>query len=215
MLLFLFSHPTELWIGSLSFYAICLLSVVAIFLPSFYMFFGGINPLLWVVRFVSLNPTRVSNSLLWEYWKCCKKLMIKLVMLWVCILTWVERKVNNQMRSKCTFKKPKWRVVTFSWRLYSLFKPVWNTYLFGTFLFQMRLVIYWVFIVLLSFAVVLWKTSYHDKSKSTLRIPKIIIRKIFHVLVVAIFAPGILYDPALLHLCSGVAVSIFLFVEVR
>ncbi|CAB4016565.1 Hypothetical predicted protein [Paramuricea clavata] len=56
------SEPVEFWIGSLSFYAVCLLSVMAIFIPSFYMTLGGVNPIFWAVNFLSLNPTRVSLS---------------------------------------------------------------------------------------------------------------------------------------------------------
>ena len=70
-------------------------------------------------------------------------------------------------------------------------------------------------VVLLSFAVVIWKSWYNDKNKDPTGTPNIIIRKVFHVLAVAIFIPGILYDPALLHVCSAVATSLFLFVEVR
>ena len=89
---------------------------------------------------------------------------------------------------------------------------VTNNYVF---IFQIRLIIYWVLVALLSFAVVIWKSSYNDKSKDPPGTPNIIIRKVFHILAVAIFIPGILYDPALLHVCSAVATSLFLFVEVR
>ena len=64
LFLFYFSEPAEIWIGSLSFYAICLLSVMAIFLPSFYITLGGVNPVLWAIKFLSLSPTRVSYILL-------------------------------------------------------------------------------------------------------------------------------------------------------
>ncbi|XP_028399200.1 dolichol kinase-like isoform X2 [Dendronephthya gigantea] len=129
------SEPAELWIGCLSFYAICLLSFMSVFLPSFYITLGGVNPVLWAVKFLSLNPTRI------------------------------------------------------------------------------RLIIYWFAIVLLSFAVVVWKSSYHEKKDDRPLTPNIIVRKIFHILAVAIFIPGILYDPSLLHMCSSVATSLFLFIE--
>ena len=66
-----FSEPVELWIGSLSFYAICILSVMAIFIPSFYMTLGGVNPIFWAVKFLSLNPTRVSLSCVLYGMFCC------------------------------------------------------------------------------------------------------------------------------------------------
>ena len=63
MIVFLYySEPIEQWIGTLSFYAICLLSFMAIFLPSFYMTLGGINPVIWAYQFLNLNPTRVCNK---------------------------------------------------------------------------------------------------------------------------------------------------------
>ena len=129
------SEPAELWIGSLSFYAICLLSVMAIFLPCFYMTLAGVNPVVWAVKFLSLTPTR--------------------------------------------------------------------TYL----------IIYWLLVVSFSLTVVIWKSSYNATNSDPPGTPNIIVRKIFHILAVAIFIPGIFYDPALLHVCSAVATSLFLFVE--
>lgn len=58
-----YSEPVEVWIGTLSFYVICLLSLLAIFLPSFYVTLGGINPITWAYQFLNVNPTRVSCHL--------------------------------------------------------------------------------------------------------------------------------------------------------
>ncbi|XP_046858662.1 dolichol kinase-like [Xenia sp. Carnegie-2017] len=70
------------------------------------------------------------------------------------------------------------------------------------------LLFYWTIIALFSLFVVSWRYSYPSLTPSN-----IIVRKIFHVLAVAIFVPGIIYDPALLHLCSTLAISLFIFVE--
>lgn len=81
--------------------------------------------------------------------------------------------------------------------------------------FQIRLIVYWFFIVLTAFAIVAWKSHHSAKLEDSLTFPNIIVRKVFHILAVAIFVPGILYDPSLLHLCSSVAASLFLLIEVN
>ena len=82
-------------------------------------------------------------------------------------------------------------------------------------IFQMYLTLYWLVIVFLSIAVVIWKRSHESRKRQDLTgTPNIIIRKFFHVLAAAIFIPGIIYDPTLLHVCSAMATSLFLFVEV-
>lgn len=69
---------------------------------------------------------------------------------------------------------------------------------------------YWSCVVAIAVVFVAWK-SRHSKSNAS----SAIVRKIFHLLALAIYIPGVVYDPYVTHLASSVAVASFIFIEVR
>jgi len=75
---------------------------------------------------------------------------------------------------------------------------------------QCYLILYWSLIVILSIAVVIVKNAIESTSQSTT-----ITRKYFHVLAIAVFLPGIIFDAHLMHLAASVALAAFLFLEVK
>lgn len=73
--------------------------------------------------------------------------------------------------------------------------------------FQFRLITYWVACCITAVMAVN-KQIKEAKKAST------IIRKIFHILSVAVFLPGLLYKCSLTYLASGVVLGIFIMLEV-
>ena len=73
----------------------------------------------------------------------------------------------------------------------------------------MPLVRYWFCIVLVAIGFVAWQSW-----KPTSTASSTITRKFFHLLALAVYIPGIIYEPYLTHLASSVAVAAFVFIEV-
>ena len=63
--------------------------------------------------------------------------------------------------------------------------------------------------VAVSVAFVLWKSRQTKSNASST-----IVRKYFHLLALAIYIPGVIYEPYVTHLASSVAVAAFIFIEV-
>ncbi|KAK2581693.1 hypothetical protein KPH14_002180 [Odynerus spinipes] len=78
-------------------------------------------------------------------------------------------------------------------------------YIFGT---QRRvaLMIYWAMCLLLSIFVITFQVLSSTRATTS-------IRKYFHILAVLVYIPGILFEPTLLYLSSGVIMGIFCVVE--
>ena len=68
----------------------------------------------------------------------------------------------------------------------------------------MCLVIWWIFLLSIAVAVIIWKTSKNQKMKGKI-LPNIIVRKFFHLIAILIFVPGICVEPNITKLASGVA----------
>ena len=87
----------------------------------------------------------------------------------------------------------------------------WNSLaivIFFVFL-QIPLIRYWFCIVLVAIGFTAWQSRKPTSSASST-----ITRKFFHLLALAVYIPGIIYEPYLMHLASSVAVAAFIFVEV-
>ena len=74
------------------------------------------------------------------------------------------------------------------------------------------LIAYWVLLLLVSVAVVVWNTDYNTQSGRAF-VPNIVIRKFFHFVAVLIFVPGIHFEPDFTKFASGVAIVILLICE--
>ncbi|XP_048583483.1 dolichol kinase isoform X2 [Nematostella vectensis] len=70
------------------------------------------------------------------------------------------------------------------------------------------LTLYWLVVVMLSICVVIWRNSSIDKLQ-----PRTVVRKYFHLLSIAIFLPGVIWEPSLTHIASGAAFAAFVFLE--
>ena len=66
------------------------------------------------------------------------------------------------------------------------------------------LVIWWIFLLSIAVAVMIWKASENQKVKGKI-LPNIIVRKFFHLVAILIFVPGIYVEPNVTKLASGVA----------
>ena len=77
------------------------------------------------------------------------------------------------------------------------------------FFLQIPLIRYWFCIVLVAIGFVAWQSR-----KATSSASSTITRKFFHLLALAVYIPGIIYEPYLTHLASSVAVAAFVFIEV-
>lgn len=73
---------------------------------------------------------------------------------------------------------------------------------------RMPLIRYWFCIVLVAIGFVAWQSRKPTSSASST-----ITRKFFHLLALAVYIPGIIYEPYLTHLASSVAVAAFVFIE--
>lgn len=71
----------------------------------------------------------------------------------------------------------------------------------------MLLLVYWVGCVLIAIAVMAGQISSKQKATTSLR-------KYFHILAVVVFIPGILVNPCLMYLASGLVLALFLLLEV-
>ena len=78
------------------------------------------------------------------------------------------------------------------------------------FFFQLPLIQYWFCVVFVAIGFVAWK-SRHPRSNAS----STVVRKCFHLLALAVYIPGVVYEPYVTHLASSVAVAAFIFVEVR
>lgn len=76
---------------------------------------------------------------------------------------------------------------------------------------QMPLVRYWFCVVFVAVGFVAWKSLRRQSSPNA---SGTITRKVFHLLALAIYIPGVIYEPNITHLASSVAVAAFLFIEV-
>lgn len=74
--------------------------------------------------------------------------------------------------------------------------------------FQIKTVAFWSFLSIAAAAVIQHKIKGAQKAST-------ITRKIFHVLSVAVFIPGLLYHCNFLYLASGVVLGAFLVLEVK
>lgn len=75
----------------------------------------------------------------------------------------------------------------------------------------MPLIRYWFCIVLVAIGFVAWKSLRQQPTPSA---SSTITRKVFHLLALAIYIPGVVYEPYLTHLASSVAIAAFIFIEV-
>lgn len=75
---------------------------------------------------------------------------------------------------------------------------------------RMPLVRYWFCVVLVAVGFVAWKSLRLQSSPTA---PSTITRKVFHLLALAVFIPGVVYEPNVTHLASSVAVAAFIFIE--
>ncbi|XP_050326940.1 dolichol kinase isoform X1 [Bactrocera neohumeralis] len=71
---------------------------------------------------------------------------------------------------------------------------------------RVYIVVFYVIMVLLTFLTVWWQIGNEEKASTR-------IRKIFHVLIVLVFIPGIIYQCSFLYIATGVALAIFTVFE--
>ncbi|XP_075224704.1 dolichol kinase isoform X3 [Lycorma delicatula] len=87
------------------------------------------------------------------------------------------------------------------------FSPVlWIINLLTADLFTVHLLIYWVVCSVIAIISVIIQV-YGCKKAST------VVRKIFHILAVAVFVPGLIFRPCLLYLASGICFALFVALE--
>lgn len=75
---------------------------------------------------------------------------------------------------------------------------------------RIPLVRYWFCVVFVAVGFVAWKSLRRQSSPNA---SGTITRKVFHLLALAIYIPGVIYEPNITHLASSVAVAAFLFIE--
>lgn len=73
----------------------------------------------------------------------------------------------------------------------------------------MPLIGYWLCVVAVAVVFVAWKSRYSNSNASST-----VVRKFFHLLALAIYIPGVIYEPYVTHLASSVALAAFIFIEV-
>jgi len=73
---------------------------------------------------------------------------------------------------------------------------------------RLPLIQYWFCVVFVAIGFVAWK-SRHPRSNAS----STVVRKCFHLLALAVYIPGVVYEPYVTHLASSVAVAAFIFVE--
>lgn len=74
----------------------------------------------------------------------------------------------------------------------------------------MQLISYWFCVVAVAVGFVAWKSRHARTNASST-----VVRKCFHLLALAIYIPGVIYEPYITHLASSVAVAAFIFIEVK
>lgn len=74
-------------------------------------------------------------------------------------------------------------------------------------LLQIVVVIYWAICLLSSVFILAYQILANSQATSS-------IRKIFHVLATFVYVPGVIYDPSLLYLASGLILALFIAIEV-
>lgn len=72
---------------------------------------------------------------------------------------------------------------------------------------QIKMILYWVICVCIATLAVIRQEHKGASSSSE--------RKIFHILAVAVFVPGLMYECTLLYLGSGMLLGIFFLLEVN
>jgi len=74
--------------------------------------------------------------------------------------------------------------------------------------FQVYLLVYWFICCFFAICAVRVQVQNHQQASTS-------VRKIFHVLIVAVYLPGLAWECTLLYLSSGVALAFLILVEVR
>lgn len=72
---------------------------------------------------------------------------------------------------------------------------------------QIAIFIYWAICFLLSIFIIIYQILLKSQATSSTR-------KHFHVLATVAYVPGMIYDPSLLYLASGVMLILFIALEV-
>ncbi|XP_028664906.1 dolichol kinase [Erpetoichthys calabaricus] len=76
---------------------------------------------------------------------------------------------------------------------------------------RLYLLSYWLFLAVLASGIVLQQNFKRGESKK--HQASTVVRKYFHLIVVATFVPGLIYDRELLHVASVICLSVFLLLE--
>ncbi|KXJ11908.1 Dolichol kinase [Exaiptasia diaphana] len=85
-------NSAEEWIGHISFYLVLILAFFSFLLPWTYLMLGGVNPLSWLIHFITYTRTRYY---LVGYWSCIVLLSIMIV---------VSKNWNNTQTTTVTRK---------------------------------------------------------------------------------------------------------------
>jgi dolichol kinase len=75
-------------------------------------------------------------------------------------------------------------------------------------IYQVYLMVYWLLCSFIAVYAVRVQVQHHKHASSA-------VRKIFHVLIVAVYLPGLAWECTLLYLSSGVALALLILVEVN
>lgn len=73
---------------------------------------------------------------------------------------------------------------------------------------RLFLIKYWCCVVTIAVVFVVWKSRQPKSNASST-----VVRKGFHLLALAIYIPGVIYEPYVMHLASSVATAAFIFIE--
>ena len=91
------------------------------------------------------------------------------------------------------------------------FNPLWYVLSLMT-LSVTILIMWWIFLLVITFAVIIWKANGNDEMEG-MHLPNIIIRKFFHIIAILIFVPGIYIEPTFTKLASGIAMVVLIICE--
>ena len=91
------------------------------------------------------------------------------------------------------------------------FNPLWYVLSLMT-LSVAILIIWWIFLLVITFAVIIWKTNSNGEVEGE-HMPNIIMRKFFHIIAILIFVPGIYIEPNFTKLASGIALVLLIICE--
>lgn len=73
-------------------------------------------------------------------------------------------------------------------------------------LFQLYIIVFYLLLVALTCATVSWQLGNSTRANTR-------VRKIFHLLIVLVYVPGLVFECALLYIASGIALAIFVVLE--